>query len=178
MSDDLRGGAAAAAELRRAFDAGFAQAPPREEVAHEDLLAIRLGSSPYAVRLSEVAEILVDRRVTPLPSALPELLGVVSARGAILPVYHLRAVLGLPGAPEAGRWLLVTARAPVALAFDQCEGRFRTPREAVVRDTGGAGTHEIVSADLLLRPVLHLPAVLETIDALVRQRATPRSDER
>lgn len=178
VTDETGRSGAVVAELRQAFDASFAQVPRRDEVPQEDLLAIRLADSPYAIRLAEVAEVLADKRVTRLPSTVPELLGVVSARGAILPVYDLRAALGLPGAPNIPRWLLVTASTPVALAVDHCEGRFRTLREAVVAEDGSAGLREIVSADLLLRPVLHLAAVLETIVALVRQRARPRSDER
>jgi len=64
MTDERRG---AVDELRRAFDASFARAPTTGETPHDDLLAIRIGSHPYAVRLADVSEVLVDREVTRLP---------------------------------------------------------------------------------------------------------------
>ena len=99
-----------AAELARAFAAGFARAPEAASRALIDLLAIRLGDAPHALRLAQVAGLYARRAIVPLPSSLPELLGLVSLRAAIVPVYDLAALLGRP-AQQAPRWLVLAAAA-------------------------------------------------------------------
>jgi chemotaxis signal transduction protein len=110
-----------AAELRDAFDRSFTQAPSPEAGAVENLLAIRLGANPYALRLSDVSGLFADKNTTWLPSPVPELLGMAGIRGTVLPVYDLGMLLGCPRA-AAPRWLVVAAGAPVALAFEAFDG--------------------------------------------------------
>ena len=65
------------------------------------------GGAPFAFRLAEIAGVAVDRKLTSLPSPVPELLGLAGLRGRLVPVYSLTALLG--GTPEgtAGRWLVL-----------------------------------------------------------------------
>jgi purine-binding chemotaxis protein CheW len=156
-----------AAELARAFDAGFASAP--ELAAREliDVLAIRLGDAPHALRLAQAAGLYARRAIAPLPSSVPELLGLVSLRATIVPVYDLAALIGRP-AQQAPRWLLLAADAPVALAFDALDGYRRLATEAIVTGPGRAGAErgpELARVDQELRPMVDLRAVLERIVA-------------
>src|SRR5260370_41047957 len=78
------------AELRSVFDQ--ARAAPFSSGAEEhteDLLAIRVSRDAYAIRVSEIAGLATDRNIVAFPTPIPELLGVASIRGALVPVYSL-----------------------------------------------------------------------------------------
>jgi chemotaxis signal transduction protein len=163
--------------LRRAFDAGFAQAPPSRPPAEEDLLAIRVAGDAYALPLGDIAGLFKDRRVIPIPSPLPELLGVTSLRGAIVPVYDLSALLGYPPG-GSGRWLvLARAPAPVGLTFDAFEGQVRVPRRTI-RPAGeeGARRHvgQAVRAGTILRQLVDVASVIEAVKSGARPRELPK----
>jgi chemotaxis signal transduction protein len=163
------------AELKRMFDQTFAEAPRSDASPEDDLLAISVGADPYAIRLSEVAGLLADRRVTWLPGSVPELIGLMGLRGALVPVYDLRALLGYARG-IVPRWFLIAAATQVAIAFDRFDGHLRVPRAA--GSTGSAPSvatplpcvHEVVRTHEFVRPIIHMPAVLDAIAALVRQR--------
>lgn len=59
------------------------------------LATFALSNEPYGIEAHLIVEIgrLVD--YTPLPSAPPHLMGITNLRGEILPVFDLRALLGL-----------------------------------------------------------------------------------
>ena len=162
-------------ELRRTFGQAFAAAPPVEGRPQDDLLAVRVGGDPYAIRQPEVAALLSDSQIARLPGSQAALLGLMGLRGALVPVYDLRLLLGYPRAPVP-RWFLIAAAARVALAFDRFEGHLRVAREAVSTDAAPrAGNQspyvqQVVRTDELVRPIIHLPSVLNQIAVLAHQR--------
>jgi chemotaxis signal transduction protein len=120
-----------AADLRRAFDAGFA-APPRPPApAHLDLLRIRLGGAPYAIAAADIAELHAGLTVVPLPTPAPELLGVAAVRGQVVPVFDLRRLIGLDPA-GAPRWIVRVGA--TGLAFDGFDGQLRIAAAAATDD--------------------------------------------
>ena len=155
-----------AAELRSAFDRSFAKEQRLDGESTEDLLAIRLGQEPYAMRLSEIAGLFADKKITLVPRDDPALLGIAGFRGAIVPVYDLRALLGQPTA-IAARMLVLAASLPVAFAFDVSDGHLRIPRNAIaprgIGDPANRYVREIAHADDELRSIVHLGAVIEAI---------------
>lgn len=167
-----------AAELRRAFDRAFAEAPAHVSTRVEDFLAIRVGPDPYAVRLAEISGLYADRRVTSLPSAVSELLGITGVRGAIVPVYDLRVLLGYP-AGEESRWLLVAAEKAVGLAFDTFDGHLRIPKATSAPEQPAQDTRPFIRGVLTMghvsRPVVNVASLLEAIKR--RARATPIQEE-
>lgn len=60
-----------------------------------DLLAFNVASEEYAVRLSDMQEIIRSQTITPVPRAPEHLKGVTFLRGRILPVIDLGKRLGL-----------------------------------------------------------------------------------
>lgn len=164
--------------LRRSFDRSFAEAPRPPGEPPEDFLSIRVAGEVYAVRLAEVAGLYADRKTVPLPSPLPELLGIVSVRGTISPVYDLAALLG-HAAGDTGRWLLLTGRNEViALGFSGFDGHFRSARSDVARQDGaqspGRPVREIVRAGDGVRPIVDLTSLVETLTQRVRPAAPPK----
>jgi purine-binding chemotaxis protein CheW len=152
---------ARAAELRRGFDASFAAAATTGVASGEALLAIGVGERPHAVRLADIAELVVDRPVTPLAGPVPELLGIIGLRGALLPAFDLLALLGVSDrAPR--RWLVVTAAAPrIALAFTRMDGHARVAAGAIARDpTSGREVVELAGA---MRPVVEIAALVQRL---------------
>lgn len=168
-----------ASELQQTFDRTFAEAPRADAAPHDDLLAITIGGDPYAMRLSEVAGLYPDRRFTWLPGSVPALLGLVGLRGALLPVYDLGTLLGYPKTATP-RWLAVIADAQVVLGFEQFDSHLRVPRQAIAEaGTGSAASRpqpvrEVVHTNGLVRPIIHLPSVLEAIAVLVHHAARPK----
>lgn len=153
-------------ELREAFDRSFAQAPITEPAAVENLLAIRVGADPYVLRMTEVAGLSADKKVTHLPSPVSELLGIAGFRGTVLPVYDLATLLGYPR-PVEPRWLVVIAATPLALAFEVFDGYVTTREEAIAPEpqaaTRGRHVQQVVRIGNLVRPVVSLASVLEWI---------------
>jgi purine-binding chemotaxis protein CheW len=155
-----------AAELRNAFDRSFAEAPRVGAEQSEDFLSIRAGPDAYAVRLAEVSGLFAGRKVTRLPNADAECLGIAGFRGTLVPVFDLRVLLGYPAA-DVPRWLVVTAAAPAALAFDTFDGHLRLPRAAIAREGGGEGARPHVREALrdgrLVLPVVDATSILNAI---------------
>ncbi|MFT3837247.1 MAG: chemotaxis protein CheW [Myxococcaceae bacterium] len=113
-----------ARQLRETFDRAFAEPRDRPAPPTTDFLGLRVAGEPYAIRLSQVAALHVDRKVAALPSPDPLVAGVVSLRGTLHTVFDLRAVLGKPTALPS-RWLIALAGAPAAYLFDGFDGLLR-----------------------------------------------------
>jgi len=155
-----------ASEMRRAFDRSFAEAPQPTTRAREDFLAVTIGTDRYAIRLSEVAGLFVDRKVTPVPGRAPSLVGIAGFRGAVIPVFDLRTMLGY-SSTQTARWLVIAAAMPVALAFDRFDAHLRLAPGAVVPQSAGDAPRACVRgtarAHDIARPIVDIPAVLQAI---------------
>jgi len=163
--------AGTAAALRRLFDQGFAAPAASKPERLEDLLAIRVGADPYALRLSEVAGLHVDVKIVPVPSPVAALLGVVALRGMLAPVYDLAALLGYPAAASP-RWMVLAGVAQrVGFAFEAFEEHVQVPQASLAGGEeqgagGGAAAGHArgsVRAAGALRPVIHLASMVQTI---------------
>ena len=83
-----------------------------------DVLLLWLAGELYGVPSASVREVLRYRAYTPVPGAPPALPGILSQRGAILPVVELRPLLELEIAPvtRATR-LVIVAHQDVDMAL-------------------------------------------------------------
>ena len=163
-------GATRADELREQFNRSFAEPARRHDVDHVELLAVRAGGRPYALRLGQTSGLHPDRPVTPLPGPLGALLGVAGFGGAMVPVYDLAALLGHP-VPARPRWLVRAAgEPPLALAFHELDGHVRVPGASIITETGGgAGRGSVRGMVPLadgLRPIVDLTAARAAVYSL------------
>lgn len=154
-----------AAALAEAFDAAFARPPASDRPDTEGFLALRLGDDPFAVRVSDIAALHADRRIVPMPSAEPTMLGVAAFRGRIAPVYDLAALLGYP-AKGAPRWVLL-AREDVALAAASFEGQLSVAAADVLPAAEHLSARPHVRGAVrhggLIRPIADVASVIEEI---------------
>lgn len=155
-----------AAALRAGFDRSFAEPAQLAMTSMEDLLAIRVGDDVVAIRLSEVAGLYVGKKVTRMPGGDPALLGIAGFRGTIQPVYCIATLIGRP-AVAFPRWLVTAATAPIALAFEGFEHHMRVAAETIRPRDVDAKDHpyarSFVSIQQFVRPILHLPSILDGI---------------
>jgi chemotaxis signal transduction protein len=164
-----------AAALRQAFDQTFAAPAGEARAAAEDLLAIRIAGEAYALRLSGIAGLHADRRIVPLPRAAPELLGVAGLRGSLVAVYDLAALLEYPRS-EKPRWIALTAaERSLGLAFEELESFLRLAPQDLTTSGSTPEKHvrQVAHAGGILRPVVDVASVVETIRRLARRGGPP-----
>ena len=167
-----------AAELRRSFDMSFAAPARRDVPAAEDMLVIHVAEVPYAIRLACVLGLHADCAITPLPTPVPELLGIAALRGAIVPVYSLGGLLG-HAVLRTPRWF-VTTRAGrdglLALAFECFVRQARIAAEQIcpAPAPGLPCVRAAVRVDDRLVPLLDIPALVADIERRVRA-GTPQT---
>ena len=141
-----------AADLAADFDRSFALAHAALP-DYLDVLVIDIASERYALRVSDVAGVFVDRAVTRVPATRAELVGIAGFRGAVVPVFDLAALLG-HSAVASPRWLVILAASSIALAFERFGGHLRVPR-ATVRD--------VVEVDGAVLPLIDIAGILAAI---------------
>jgi len=61
-----------------------------------EFLSFRLGTEVYAVPLIRIQQIIKPRPVTLVPGAPEYIIGIISLRGTVIPIFDLRKRLGLP----------------------------------------------------------------------------------
>ena len=158
-----------ATALRRLFDASFAAPAASMSERLEDLLAIRVGSDPYALRTSEIAGLHVGVKIVPVPSPVAQLLGIAAIRGIMAPIYDLAALLRYPPAANPRWFIIARGPQPVGFAFETFESHLQVSQSSLANDDGenaGSGapkqhTRGTLRAAGALRPIIHLPSVLE-----------------
>jgi chemotaxis signal transduction protein len=156
-------------ELRDDFDATFAEASRETDEAPQRFLAIAANGLPYAFRLSEISGVAVDRRATPVPGPLPELLGLTGVRGHLVPVYSLAALLGVPPPASPPRWLVLLEQEQLALAIEHLEGYVFGRRDDVMPSSSNDAGHcpETLRLEKSSFGILSVPSLVKRITARV-----------
>jgi purine-binding chemotaxis protein CheW len=154
--------------MRRLFDEAFARPRQPDLPAGERMLAIAVRGEPFAVRIAEASGLAaLESKILPVPSDVPELLGLAGHHGAVVPVFSLAALLGYTSGAGAPQWpLFCRGQALLALAFERLEYQFSADpahvyalessrTQGYVRQTVQDGTR--------LRSIIQLGAVVEHI---------------
>ena len=135
-------------------------------------LLVRAGSRRVGLALADVSEVLDPGPVYPVPSAEPALRGVTTARGAILPLVHLGALLDAGPCPERRSETIVLIRVEgrrVCLEVDEAEEVLREGGLPVPPGTSLPFAAAVVRHDGGLVPLLDIGAlgarITETISA-------------
>lgn len=171
---------ASCTELRRAFDDGFRE-PLHDATGtvHRDLLAIRVANVAYALRLRDVLGLHGAAKLTRVPSAVSEFLGLLGVRGLLVPVYDLALLLGYRE-PQALRWVaLVRAEHPLGVAFPALEGHFRVTASAPSlppQTSSAKHVREAIRLGGVLHSIVDVSAVLGGLSPGSRENGTKERD--
>lgn len=182
MSQRERAGTTRAQQLRADFDHAFALAPAGAPEQQLDLLAIRCADHGFALPLSGVLAVLTDRKIAPVPSPVPALLGLVGVRGLVAPVYDLRVLLSY-AAGAVPRWIaLLRAPAPFAVAFDHFERHLRVPScDVIAAPANAAPSHLFANGSVKTaagpRPLIDLLALFAAVTGGARLAGAPERED-
>src|ERR1700678_1961916 len=145
-------------QLREEFDRTFAEALPGPLAPRVDLLIARAGGESYALKVTDLAGLYVDRVITPIPSPATELLGLAALRGALVPVYALASLLGHPASGAIPRWIaLLGSRPAFAVAFDHFQAHARVEQARLAASAPGSDSSqsgEAVEIDGVRIPII------------------------
>ena len=156
------------AELRRAFDEAFSLPPALPQEDGVDFLLIIAGGQPYAMRMSELAGVEVDRKRVVVPVQARGLLGLSAVQGQLVPVFDLASLLGSASTKASARWTALHRGSElIGLAFEQMQ----PPRRVASRDViplerareQAPLSREAIRVDSRLMHVLDIPSVVLTI---------------
>jgi chemotaxis signal transduction protein len=165
------------ARLREDFDRSFAEPARVIDGEAVELLAVRAGERPYAIRLDQSSGVHPDRPVTALPTTVRALLGVAGFAGTVVPVYDLAGLLSHP-APQRPRWLLLTTgEPPLALAFHELDRHLRVPVADVIGGSADGDQQGCLRGMVRLpdgdRPIVDVPAARALVHQLAGHRPVP-----
>lgn len=151
--------------LRQEFDAGFAREPSGAAVETCDLLAIRVAGEPYALLVEDISELAQGRKIVPMPSRRPDVMGVAAIRGTLVSVHSLASLLG-HGSDEARvPWLAVCLNSEgIALAFGLLERLHRVRTGDVSRSDGSSVRMGAVRLGGQSRPIVNVRSIAGAID--------------
>jgi purine-binding chemotaxis protein CheW len=145
-------------------------------VAREEYLTFLLGSEEYAVAIERVREVMKSPPITEVPRAPPHVIGVVTVRGEVVPVFDPRRRLGLSAAPpaEGSRVVIVDAgEGPCGLLVDAVASVVRLRPGGIEPCPHGLSAVSGDSVSGIGRDGERLFMVLD-LGALLRRGAEPR----
>ncbi|HWB61264.1 MAG TPA: chemotaxis protein CheW [Chthoniobacteraceae bacterium] len=98
------------------------------------LVVFQLDEWRYALRLEDVARVVMAAEITPLPRAPAVIAGVINVQGNVVPVMNIRMRFGLPPRETGPGDHLILAKTPkrsVALVVDAVTGMVTRPVSAI-----------------------------------------------
>jgi len=143
---------------------GFPQEKSPENRETLQFLAFKIGREIYGFPIDAVQEIIPPGRVTRVPNASREIIGIMSLRGIVIPVLDISHFLGQTLAPESADSRIIVlnpSEEMLGVLVDKvlhtlavAPGQIETPPATVVDEKGLiAGVHSLKDRLLvLLRP--------------------------
>lgn len=122
-------------------------------------LMFKVGDALFAIAIARVREVLEVSTTTQVPAAPASMRGIVNVRGAAIPVFELRAKLGLPAAAD-------TVHSRIIVLELELEG------EAVALGGLADSVHEVVElhgAELVAPPHVGFVGRADIVEGLARR---------
>ena len=124
--------------------AGLEPLPEAEEEIPREFLGFVLAGEEYAVELDRIREIVKVPPITEVPRSPPEICGIMSLRGEVMPVFDLGKRLGLPareGGPNRRARVVVVdvGQGPAGVLVDAVEQVVHLPPSAIEPPPPGLG---------------------------------------
>jgi purine-binding chemotaxis protein CheW len=109
-----------------------------------DILTFELDNRLHAFRADDVVQVVQMVEISPLPGAPAVIEGIVNVRGTIVPVFDLRARLGLPArAIDAAQHLVILASGArsSAVRVDAADDFVSIPDSDIAPSLADSGVH-------------------------------------
>jgi chemotaxis signal transduction protein len=157
------------AEMSRLFDGSFAAPAQSDRSAVEHVLAVKVGGERLAVFVNDLSGLTVARgTILPVPSSVPELLGITGIHSVVVPVFNLAALLGIGHGSGQYRWLLLCGghQATIALAVELVESHVEVSADTMIARSPDATARYIkqtVRDGDILRGVIDIAMLVEQI---------------
>lgn len=138
-------------------------------------LTFGIADEQYGFSIGQVREIVTRSTLTPVPKAIPEMLGILNRRGEVIPVLDLRCRLGLGQAVESDEAcivIVITGEHPVGVWVDHVSEVIDLPASAIVpkgdvmRDESGELLLGFGQTEGGLKLLLDVERVVETLAGL------------
>ncbi|HIJ97213.1 MAG TPA: chemotaxis protein CheW [Desulfuromonadales bacterium] len=75
-----------------------------------EFLSFRVSDETYGINIQDIKEIIKPRTVTEVPRTPAFLAGIISLRGTVIPIIHMRERLGLPRVATTGKERVIVIR--------------------------------------------------------------------
>ena len=132
----------------------------RGRLGTAELLMFRIARERFAVELACVEEAIDLPDVHHVPEMPPAMLGVISVRGALTPVFTPEEALGVPVEGRTAALVFRSARGRFALAIDDVDDVLSLDLATLREAPGFEGTDSVV-----LGVALHAGAIVALVDA-------------
>jgi purine-binding chemotaxis protein CheW len=129
-TSDLENTPATTQEMETSEEAGDLE--KEEEIL--ELMGFKLGSEEYAIDIMSIKEITPLFDMTPIPRAPVYILGIISLRGSIVPVFDAKKKMGLPDTEttEKARIIVLTNKdEQVAILVDAITSAVTIPARSI-----------------------------------------------
>ncbi|MBI2601724.1 MAG: chemotaxis protein CheW [Deltaproteobacteria bacterium] len=152
--------------LQQEFDESFSK--PVKSVAGEFIngLIVNIQDDRYVVKMHEVKSIETKKEIVPLPNSHSNLLGLANLQSRIVPVYCLEMLMGYQKSKNAD-WLITCGDTEtIALAFEEFEGQFNIPKDAIFLHEGASANLPIEGGVQIGNKkglIIRIPVIIETI---------------
>ncbi len=136
--------------LLRRRSVALAKPPVLEDEAPcRDLLVVSVGATRFGLDVSHVLQILRNRSLCALPAGGGDLVGLVSARGEVVPVADLAALLNLAAADASRPYVVVVGgeQPSVGLLVDEVAAVESVAEHDVRGKPGGDSVESGVTSD-------------------------------
>ncbi len=146
-----------------------------QKASPKDLLSFRVGETDYCMDVLAVREIINPLPVTPLPTPMPEVLGVADYREQLLAVVDLRRMFGIALHPNtSAKWIVCQDRSRLVAMVVDAVNAVLPSKSLQSRDVGrwpdaepmpgivaayrhGAGLVFQIDLELLAAPAFRIP---------------------
>lgn len=153
--------------MQREFDNSFVASPTGTVENRESLIAIRVAGEAYAVRTNQITGLAKLKRIVPVPSRVPGLIGITAVRGALFPAYDVATLLELSPVNGERAWVMFADReTPVGLVFDQFEGQVEIDCAHLYESDSSSShkhLHQMAKVGPNNRVVIDIPGLVEDI---------------
>jgi purine-binding chemotaxis protein CheW len=140
------------AEIDNDVTAEVIDVMPEEEIR---VCLFSMGEDLFAVPVELLTEIIISRKIFPVPTTPPHVLGVMNLRGNIVPIVDIRSLLSLPQQSTPGQTAIIKYDAlTIGIVVDSVSEVVGVPLTKVLAIPADAGGQAGKSRSRFLKSII------------------------